>query len=103
MNFVQPIAIYINFICHIVTFCGGFYIAMYSRTLPRWLVTSLWYIGLSAFLTAITIASQWMFGEDFPMAYIKMNFFTEVILNINLAITVILLLYNTFLHGPEKK
>jgi hypothetical protein len=92
---IQPLLIPLDFLCHIIIFIGGFYIAMHSRCIPRWLVTCIWYIGLSSFLNAVTILLQWTYGDAFPMSYSNVGIVTEIMLNVNLAVTVVLMFANT--------
>ena len=92
---VYPILIPLDFLCHVIIFIGGFYIAIHSRFIPRWLVTCIWYIGLSSFLNAVAILLQWVYGESFPMSYSNVGAITAVMLNINLAAAVGLMFTNT--------
>jgi hypothetical protein len=93
--FVEEAILPINFISHITLFFGGFYIALHSRILPRWVVTCLWYIGLAGALNATTILLDWIYGPTFELAYSQIGMLTESILNFVLAVTVGLLFVHT--------
>lgn len=95
---LQEMSLSLNFVCHVIIFLGGFYVAIHSRLLPKWLVTCIWYIGISSWLAATSILLGWMIGEDFPLSYSKIGLFTELLLNINLAITVLILFSQTLIN-----
>lgn len=101
-NFLLPL----DFFCHLVIFIGGFYIAIHSRVIPRWLVTCIWYMGAASLLTSTSIILQWVYGEEFPLSYMNIGVLSEVILNINLAIAFTLLFTNTVaadIKGSKKR
>jgi hypothetical protein len=87
----------LNFICHLLIFAGGLYVAVHSRLLPNWMLTSLWYIGLGSCINGIAIIFQWTCGPDFMLSYNNIGTATETILNICLAATVFSCFSNTLL------
>ena len=78
----------LNFICHLLIFAGGFYVALHSRLLPNWALTSLWYIGLCSFINCLSIIFEWVCGTDFMLSYNNIGTATETMLNICLSLTV---------------
>lgn len=87
--------ILVNFICHLVIFLGGFYIALHSRIMPTWAVTSLWYIGVSSFLALLTIIFDWIKGPEFEFSYTMLGRVAETLLHVNMAIMVGMLFFHT--------
>lgn len=78
----------LNFLCHVMIFLGGFYVALHSRFLPTWTITCLWYIGLCSLLNCMTIFAQLFYGADFFLSYDNVGMITETLLNISVASTV---------------
>lgn len=106
LNFVEYIANTIDFISCIVIFLGGAYIALHSRVIPRWAATSLWYIGLAALLTAITILIEWTVGPTHPLSHFMVGKVAEVGLLLMMAVTVGLMFFHTVwkdLQGARKR
>lgn len=93
----------INFICYIIIFIGGFYVAMHSRILPNWATTSIWYLGLSSFFVASTIAIEWIFGQHHPFSHFMMGDFGEIVMNINLCAVVFFLFFHTIYHDLKSR
>lgn len=96
----------LNFLCHVLIFIGGFYVALHSRVLPTWGVTCLWYIGLCSFLNCITIFAQLAYGAGFFLSYANIGSITETILNISVAATVLIYFSNTIsrdFQGMKKR
>lgn len=91
----SDISLVINFLCHCTIFFGGGYIALHCRTLPLWLVTPMWYMGLSSLIAAGAIVVQWVFGPSFPLSYASVGIFGEIALNISLAVAVALMFMKT--------
>lgn len=85
----------ITLAANLLTFVGGFYIALHSRMIPKWLTTSLWYIGLAALLNGITFIVQWTWDSTHPLSHFQIGSFTEVLMNVSLATTIGLLFFNT--------
>ena len=79
-NAVTEMQAVINFVAHITIFIGTMFVAVYSRNLPPWHVTPLWYAGLASCFTAITILIEWIFGPDFPLSYNVLGVFGETAL-----------------------
>ena len=88
LTFMESIAISLNFVCHVIIFLGGLYIALKSTRIPNWLCTPLWYVGLASFLNVIVIFVEWAYGPMFPFAYTQVSVVTETILNMCLSATV---------------
>lgn len=82
---IDTYALVINFFAHMLIFVGSFYVVMHNRRLPKWHVTPLWYVGLSALACNIAIALQWGLGTEFPLSYANIGLITETCLNISLA------------------
>lgn len=97
----------INFLCYVIVFIGGFYVALHSRILPKWASTSIWYLGLSSFFVASTIVIEWIFGQHHPISHFMMGHFGEMIININLAVIVFFLFFHTvyadYKHKNQRK
>lgn len=85
----------INVITYSALFVGGFYIALHSRMMPTWLITCLWYIGVSSFLIVITIILELLYGQLFPGSYFLIGIIPETLLKISLLTTVVLLFLKT--------
>lgn len=103
LNWTDTYSNIINFMCYIIIFLGGFYIAIHSRVLPRWATTCIWYVGLSSFLVAGTIVVEWTLGQHNPFSYFMMGHATEVIMNLNLALMVVMLFFHTIYHDIKNK
>jgi hypothetical protein len=99
LNEVQTI---VNFCAHISIFIGALFIAVYSRTLPHWHVTPLWYVGLTSCFTAITILIEWLLGPEFPLSYTVLGLFGETALNIAIAAIAIIMMIKTGKHMMSK-
>lgn len=95
MDFLHESVIYINFICYLIIFVGGFYVALHSRVLPNWVITFIWYTGVCALLTTITIIIYWVDGPSSEFSYYNIGSITEVLLHLHLAILVLLLFFHT--------
>lgn len=93
--YIQPATLVINFVCLIIVFIGGLYIAIHARNIPLWFRTPLWYIGASSFLVCASIVSEWIVGPEFFLSYSNFGLYGETLLNINLAIASGLMLVNT--------
>lgn len=85
----------INIITYSVIFIGGFYVALHSRVMPVWLITCLWYIGVSSALIVITIVLELVYGQLFPGSYFLIGIIPETLLKISLLTTVGLLFLKT--------
>lgn len=103
LNWIDAYSTVINFICYIIIFLGGFYVAIHSRVLPKWATTCIWYIGLSSLLVAGTIIVEWTLGQQHPLSYFIMGHATEVIMNTNLALMVVMLFFHTIYHDIKHK
>ncbi len=85
----------VNFICHLIIFVGGFYVAIHSRILPKWAITGLWYIGISSLLIALTILAEWIEGPLFLFSYATIGPAADFLLHLNLAIMVSMMFVHT--------
>lgn len=94
-NLISLVSHYLTFLSCIMVFIGGGYVALHSRTIPRWAATGLWYIGLAAFLNAITIAIGWIFGQTHPLSHFQIGIATETLFNLTIASMVGLMFFNT--------
>ena len=92
----------INFISHLIIFIGGLYVALHSRTIPRWLSTLLWYVGCASMLCALTIGLEWTFGAVFPLSYSQLGFLCEIFLHVSIAVTVATLFSQTLWNDIVK-
>ena len=106
INLIYEHQMLINFFLHGIVFLGAFYVALHNRSLPRWHVTTIWYIGLASLLSVITVVFDWNFGPDFPMSYTNLGIITETFSNAALAFTAGAMLYGTILkdiRGAKKR
>lgn len=94
-GFLLTITLPLNFLNCVILFVGSLYVTLHCRTLPNWLVTPLWYTGVSAFLISVTIVLQWFLGKEFSLSYYNVGLFGELLLNTSLAVTIGLLFVNT--------
>jgi hypothetical protein len=83
------------FISHLIIFVGGFYVAMHSRIIPTWVVTCIWYVGLSSLFTLITIIIELTLGMEHPLSLYNLRVLAEFLPLLSIAITVFLLFINT--------
>lgn len=97
----SELTLMVNFLCHCTIFFGGGYIALHCRVLPLWLVTPMWYMGLSSLIAAGSILMQWVFGPSFPLSYASIGVFGEIALNISLSIAVALMFLKTIRSDIE--
>lgn len=103
LNFLENYSLVINFICHLIIFLGGFYVAMHSRVLPRWATTCIWYIGVSSLLVSVTIVAEWICGQSYQLSHFMMGRAIEIVMNINLAIMVFMMFYHTVYHDIKNR
>ena len=92
---LYSIALPLNLVFLIVTFIGGLYVAIHARNIPLWVRTPLWYLGATSFITAMTIVFEFVFGPEFPLSYAQVGLVGEMLINLNLAITALLMLIHT--------
>lgn len=85
----------ISVVSNLVTFVGGFYIALHSRMIPKWMTTCLWYIGLASLLNAITHIVEWVWDSMHPLSHFQIGSFTEVLMTLSLGITIGMLFFHT--------
>lgn len=96
----------IDLLTYLTLFIGGFYVALHSRTMPLWLVTCLWYIGVSSMLIAITIVLELVYGQMFPLSHFLIGVIPETLLKFSLLTTVTLLFIKTVtedIKGSQKR
>lgn len=95
LTHLYDISIYVNLVCYLIIFLGGFYVALHSRDIPRWLVTALWYTGVFSFFTASTIILEFIYGQLFELSYFQVGLFGEIAMKVSLASIVIVLFLET--------
>lgn len=98
-NFVLPL----NFLCHIIIFLGGYYVALHSRLLPKSIATCVWYIGLASLLASMAILMEWIHGPEFELSYKQIGTACETLLNICLATTAGVLFLKTVVNDVQGK
>jgi hypothetical protein len=103
IELMDPLAMLINFICHLIIFLGGFYVALHSRVLPNWLVTCVWYIGLASLLIDITYLIEWTIGPESPLSFSHIGKISDAISHMIIAFTVWLVFVNTLLKDIKAK
>lgn len=59
----------INFLTHLIVFVGILYVAIHNRELKDWIITPLWYLGLTSGFVCVTVIVQWTVGPEHPMSY----------------------------------
>lgn len=69
IGFINSWTLLINFLCHLTVFVGLLYVAVHNRDLETWVITPLWYLGLTSGFVCITIITQWTIGPEHPMSY----------------------------------
>jgi hypothetical protein len=85
----------INLISYTIVFIGCLYLVIHNTRLPRWHLTTLWYVSLSAIFTAITIVLEFLLGEEFPLSYTNIGIIGETSLSVTLAVTSLLMMLST--------
>lgn len=103
INTIDYYANIINFICYLIIFLGGFYVAIHARVLPRWATTCIWYIGLSSFFVGSTIIVEWVFGQDHEFSYFMMGHAGEIVMNISITVMVFFLFFHTVYQDIKYK
>lgn len=94
-NFLLETQLIVNFFANSTIFLSAFYIALHNRTIPRSYITPLWYIGMFAGLTSITIICEWVFGPSFELSYWSIGTLSETASNILIAIMAGIMLMQT--------
>lgn len=97
LSMLQHIALPLNLVFLLITFVGGLYVAIHSRDIPIWVRTPLWYLGAASFLTALTIVFEFTMGPEFILSYSRVGLIGEMLINLNIAITALLMLIHTVL------
>ena len=95
---LQGVALYINLVCLLIIFVGGLYVAIHSRNIPLWIRTPLWYLGAISFLVSLSIIFEWTLGPQFILSYSRFGLIGEMLINLTLAVTALLMLINTVLR-----
>lgn len=95
VNTLENFSLVLNFISGLTVFLGGGYVALHSRDIPKWAVTSLWYTGLLGLLVSLTISVEWIYGELHPLSHFQIGRSTETLLMLSLAVTVGIMFFNT--------
>lgn len=87
--------IIINFVAHFFIFIGTFYVALQNRKLPQWHVTPLWYMGIFAFLTCVSIVCQWSMGSEFPLSYYNIGQLCKTLVSVSIGVVALIMLTTT--------
>lgn len=95
VGFLNSWTLLINFVCHITVFVGILYVAVHSRELSTWIITPLWYLGLTSGFVCTTIVTQWFAGPQHPMSYWTMGQLGEIGAHIILAFICFVLFVRT--------
>lgn len=98
MEFFQETRHFVDFVCYLIIFMSSFYVAIHARNIPNWLITSVWYIGVMAFLSLITIVIELFFGPEHPLSNKNLGTLTETMMLIVIAITMGTKLYCTIVE-----
>lgn len=85
----------LNFLIHGTIFVGALYTAIHNRDLPDWVVTPLWYVGLTNLFTLITIVCQWSLGPEFYLSYWNIGALSETLSRLSIALIMFVLLVKT--------
>lgn len=83
------------FVTNLVIFVSSLYIAIYNKTMPNWVITPLWYTGLSSLFMNITIVLEWVFGDTYCMSFAKIGYLGELAFAISVAVTLTFLFIQT--------
>jgi hypothetical protein len=75
----------LNFVSHFVVFIGILYVAIHNRELKSWVITPLWYLGLTSGFVCATIVVQWAVGPEHPMSYWTLGVVGEIMSHFVLA------------------
>lgn len=92
---LQGIALHLNLVFLLITFVGGLYVAIHARNIPLWVRTPLWYLGVTAFITALSIIFEWTLGPQFLFSYSRFGLICEMLINANIALTALVMLAHT--------
>lgn len=95
VNYIDAVSHQVLFVSSFLIFLGGGYIALHSRVMPKWAVTSLWYIGLAALLNMITLVIEWTVGSTHPFSHFQFGIVAEMCVFITLAVAVGMLFFHT--------
>lgn len=95
IDFLYQILLPFYFLIYCFIFGCSLYIAVYNKTIANWIITPLWYIGLSSLFINATIALEWIYGEKFSMSYSEIGFIGEIAFAASVAVTLALLFFNT--------
>lgn len=85
----------LDLIAHVCVFSGSLYLVIYNTAIPRYCLTSLWYVGVCSIFVSFTICFEFLFGDDFGLSYSNVGRLGEVAFNISIAVTALLLLIVT--------
>lgn len=97
IEFFQDTQHFVDFVCYLIIFMSSFYVAIHARNVPNWLITSVWYIGVMAFLSLTTIIIELFFGPEHPLSNKNLGTLTETMLLVVLAVTMGTKLYCTII------
>lgn len=92
---LQGIALQLNLVFLLISFIGGLYVAIHARNIPLWVRTPLWYLGATSFVVALSIIFEWTLGPQFILSYSRFGLIGEMLINLNIAVTALLMLINT--------
>lgn len=79
----------LDFVSHLLIFSGIALFVIFWRAAPQWHVTPLWYVGLSSFAIALTVAIEWVFGPGCPLSYYNLGTILETLFDLSLASLVV--------------
>lgn len=111
INFIDNASNLIILINGIALFLGGGYVAIHSRTVPKWAQTSLWYLGVFGLIAAISIVVEWVDGQMNPFSHFMIGNVINLIMLIIMTVTVGIMFANTVWidvrkrkeRGPKKR
>lgn len=96
----------INFICHSLVFISSFYVAMHNREIPQWVITPLWYLGLTSLLISISILVQYFISPEHELSYWNLGSVLEYVSNIILSFMCVMFFSTTVfkdIKGAKKR
>lgn len=80
----QDLHIFLNFLNHVILFLILGYLVFYKESFCKLHATIIWYTSLSSLFVAVTILIEWIFGNNHPMSYNKINVLSDTVFFINL-------------------
>lgn len=102
IDMLYDVLLLVYFLVYTFTFSCSLYIAIHNKNIPNWIITPLWYIGLSSAFTGITILLEWIYGDQFCMGYSKIGFIGELAFAASVGATLGILFANTLREHQAK-